>query len=243
MTSLEQFGIIEPVTSSPALHAETCEMGHDEYIERTSKLLEELGEVVTGTVVPQLENFSGVWHPSGFVVFQLGVHPDFGQLRLHVWPESLRKLGDIGDTIHDHSWHVSSLVLKGVYSDDITDLESVTVDSEEKRRQEGLLHVFEARYSEKDQSIVLATDGDCVRITSRQERHVPEGDTHAIEPRIFHQPTIPSTIGTATLVLNSFRAVEHGPYVLMDVPNEQQPPRGRQPATSEDINSIKQLFK
>lgn len=243
MTPLEQFGIIEPKTSSPALLAETCELDHQNYIERTSELLPKLGEVVIDSVVPNLDNFSGAWHPSGFVVFQLGIHPSFGQLRLHVWPDHLRKIGDIGDTIHDHSWHVSSLILKGTYSDDILDLEPVLVGSEEERRQQGLLHVFEALYSAEDKSIVLATSGECVRITHKQERHVPEGNMHAIEPRIFHQPTIPKTTGAATLVLNSFRAVENGPYVLMDSPNELQPPRSRQPATQQDVDFIKRLFK
>ncbi len=177
MTPLEQFGIIEPETSSPALHTETCELGHQEYIERTAELLPKLGEVVMDTVVPRLENFSGAWHPSGFVVFQLGIHPNFGQLRLHAWPNHLRKLGDIGDTIHDHSWHISSLVLNGTYSDNIIELEPVNVNSEEDRRQQDLLRVFEAQYSE-DKSIVLATNGDCVRIAHMQERDISEGNTH-----------------------------------------------------------------
>ncbi len=240
MATLEQFGIVASNTVSPALSSERCALEHDAYAEQALEILGRVSDFVSTDLPSTLGSYTSKWHPSGFMVYQLGVSPGMGMLRLHVWPDSERKASEKGDTIHDHAWHVASLVLRGNYTDTIFDIEKEQGVSEEQRRSRGLLRLFDASYN-PDASQELTTDGTCVRAKPLLKRIIKEAETHTIQPDIFHQPTISRSQAVATLVLNSFRVHEHGPFVLIDGPSEPIP-EVRQSLSEEDLSITKQLF-
>lgn len=240
MSSLEQFGIKPSHTTSPALAEERCGLGHAAYTERALRILQHASDFVVTELPGDLESFRSRWHPSGFMVYQLGTVVGLGMVRLHVWPNSERMISEKGDSVHDHAWHVASLVLRGSYSDTIYDLRREEVPSEEERIARGLLRVFDASYN-PDASQVLTTDGTCVRILPVAQRIVRNQETHTIEPDVFHQPTLTSDQSVATLVLNSFRVHNNGPYVLIDGPPDAIP-EVRQPLSEDDIAVTKQIL-
>ncbi len=240
MASLEQFGIIPSSTTSPALLEERYRFGHDVYTEQAFEVLHRVSDFTATEVPYTLDTFISRWHPSGFMIYQLGTVPGLGMLRLHVWPDTERKQEQKGDTIHDHAWHVVSLVLKGVYTDALFEVDKEDSISEEDRKIKGLLRLFEASYK-PDTSQELSTGGTCVRAIPSAERIVHEGEVHAIEPSVFHQPTIATAEATVTLVLNSFRTHDYGPYVLIDGPAVPIP-EIRQSLTEDDLAVTKQIL-
>lgn len=240
MSSLEQFGILPSNTTSPALSGERCVLDNDAYSEEALAILGKVSDFVITEAASSLDTYVSRWHPSGFMVYQLGISPGLGMLRLHVWPNTERKGSEKGDTIHDHAWHVASLVLRGSYIDTIFDVDVEGSLSEYDRKARGLLRLFDASYN-ADASQELKTDGTCVRVTPSHERTIIETETHTIEPGIFHQPTIAREVSVATLVLNSFRVHENGPFVLIDGPPDPIP-EVRNPLSEENINTTRQLL-
>ena len=239
MSRLIEAGIFPPNALSPALSNETIELSHSEYTLIAGELLLRLSEIVIDEAIPILENYHGKWHPSGFQIYNLGVCPDLGFLRLHVWPADIRKALDKGDTIHDHSWHVASTVLEGQYKDKIYDLQSHGIVAE-KDRQAGSLRVFKAGYN-PDGSQVLETDGSVVDASPVQKRTINKGEFHFIEPGVFHKPEIPISESCVTLVINSFRVYPEGPYVLIDDSTEPIS-EVRQVVSTNEIDLTKELL-
>lgn len=113
MTAFEQFNIAPPNTISPALVSEWCRLNHDDFSEEAFHVLNGVADYVVTELPQRLDDFLGTWHPSGFMIYQLGTHPELGMLRLHVWPEGERVVGEKGDTIHDHAWYIASVALRG----------------------------------------------------------------------------------------------------------------------------------
>lgn len=72
---------------------------------------------VSGALEPLLRESlgSGTWHPNGFQVFRLLDIEDVGLLRLHVWPNGLRRVRRQQPVVHSHIFHLYSLVLVGEY--------------------------------------------------------------------------------------------------------------------------------
>ncbi len=240
MASLEQFGIARSHTTSPALADDRYELGHDAYTEKAFGILHSVSDFVATELPNNLNSFLSAWHPSGFMVYQLGTAEGLGMLRLHVWPDTDRKGSEKGDTIHDHAWHVASLVLKGTYQDTVFDVAQEAAASEHDRKHKGLLRLFDASYK-PDASQELTTNGTCVRATPITERTILKGEEHSINPSVFHQPNISSDRSVVTLVLNSFRAYNSGPYVLIDGPSDPIP-EVRQPLSDDDIYIASQLL-
>jgi hypothetical protein len=104
-------------------------------------LAKSTGEVI-GDAVPQLAELEGRWHPLGFAVVPLMVREDGSSLRLHVWPEGLRRGHSLEKpAIHDHAWHLISRVLtREPYQDTRYDVQPVSdmPHTEEERRSRGL---------------------------------------------------------------------------------------------------------
>jgi len=234
MKSLEQFAILSDSNSSSARATERCHLD-DAYRDRAINVLGDLSEVVTSSIVPNLENYQSRWHPSGFMVFALGKH-ELGFLRLHVWPDFPRQAAPKGDTIHDHAWFIASLAL-ATYRDAMYEVSASTIVPTEEVIPTDLLRVYSALYH-PDGSQTVRTDGSCVKATVAKRRVVPAGASHTIEPGIFHRPEIPDEDFAATLVLSSFRTKPDGPYFLAndDVGTSYNV---RPNATLEQINSVK----
>jgi cytidine deaminase len=189
-----------------------------------------MGDQVPNRVVPNLENLDGRWHPSGFMVFPLAQHPLLGFVRLHVWPEGLRKrqtrgLGDLGDLWdtgfsiedgdpHNHAWFVNGYNIKG-YRDLIFTAEPAPQDlSDEEILSRGLFRVFRARY-EADGLNRLTTDGECVSLRVEETRALLPTDVHEVLLDEFHAPAIPEDEFAATLAINSYRVRKGGPEILI----------------------------
>ncbi len=225
MNLLEKYGVV-PTDASVLLHNGNNEVGTEEFFARSAEILEPAGEIVTSEVIPNLEQHYGRWHPTGFMVYPLGEHPELGSLRLHVWPDGLRKrdinwdkrkIGDIYDgDIHNHGWNISSLAIAGFYSDNFYEIETLpgrnVVDHEVASK--GLFRVFEVSYA-GDNPEALTTDGTTVRAHLDEQRIVHAGELHEIEAGPFHAPTVPNDELGATLVFSSHRIIPTGPQVLI----------------------------
>lgn len=179
-------------------------------------ILREVSGEVYDQVIPELENYEGKWHPLGFMAWKLGNIATVGTLRLHIWPADLRRESPRGPKIHDHAWHISSLVMDGDYTDTIFDVdEQGVVLSEEERKERGLLRVFSPRFS--DTSAALQTDGTCATAEKVEDRLFKAGSMHSIETGIFHITDIPLGRMVTTLLIES-PSVEAHPRILMDTP-------------------------
>jgi hypothetical protein len=152
------------------------------------------------SIITNLETTRSVWHPSGFMIFTLGKHPELGFLRLHVWPDLLRQAAPKGDKIHDHSWPIASLAVAGTYIDEIYDISDTTHVPVDKDAPDGLLRLYTAPYRPNG-SQILHTDGRCVQAVPIERRTVPHSEFHTIEPGVFHRPEISVGDFAATLVL------------------------------------------
>src|SRR2546428_843658 len=109
MISLARWGVV-PTGTSTLLHGEEVRaVAKDVFFSRACERLWELRDVVMTRVARSLDECFGTWHPSGFMAYPLGEHPEIGSLRLHVWPEGLRRRvtkgrGPMGD-IYDGDIH------------------------------------------------------------------------------------------------------------------------------------------
>jgi hypothetical protein len=229
MSSLEKFGIT--LDGAKILqHSDTNELSSDEFFERSTQLLEDIEGVVRDEVISDLENQYGRWHPSGFMVYPLGAHPELGGLRLHVWPQGLRQrkvegLGWLDDEqicdgdIHNHAWHISSRVLSGQYSDNMYEVNSSGLEpgslTDYDVAMKGLLHVFQVKYRTDTTPEFLQATGAYVTADITSRRQVNAGNIHLIEAGPFHAPTIAEDQLSATLVFNSHRVSAGGPDILV----------------------------
>ena len=213
--TLAEFGI-GPLGSPPA----ACGPPIAAFYDAALGLLPELANVVRDEVVGSLEQYSGTWHPTGFMVFPLGAHPRLGSLRFHVWPAGLRRrepkgrgrLGEIFDgDIHDHAWGVASIVLTS-YRDAFYDV--VGVEQEVGPLDADRFRLFTVAYGARARN-ALTTDGSCVNATIVERRSVSQGEFHTIDPGRFHAPTIRDEELGATLVFSSPRIQASGPHVLI----------------------------
>lgn len=220
--TLEKFRIMPAQDAAHVLSVDSSALPPHRFSEKAFQTLDSLSAEVIGEVIPNLENYSGRWHPNGFMVFQLGTNTDLGTLRLHIWPNSFREMSEKAnaDTIHDHAWHLSSKILAGVYRDELYDVSEVSSQiSEEERAQQGLLRVFRVNY-DPNLPDSLVTDGTFARPILREHRNVSSGGHHFIEAGVFHKTTIPEDKLVATLVLNSPTIQKTGPRILINGPAE-----------------------
>lgn len=242
MSRFEQLGIGPHGGKTSLQQGERGYLPVQDFFDESLDLLPDAAEVVQGEVIPNLEQYDGRWHPSGYAVYRLGQHAVLGSLRLHVWPEDLRhredREGPLRD-VHDHVVHIASTVMEGTYIDNIYRVEDRGVNfSDEEVAIGGLLRVFTPP-SDKSGSEVMTTDGRVVQATEIGQRIVPKGDTHTIEVGIFHAPAIPEDGMAATLSFSSPRAALVGPHILMGGSTE--PIKGKKrPVTEEEADIIKQ---
>ena len=186
------------------------------FFDNAEHLLRHIEPEVRSDVVPKLEQFEGNWHPLGFMSWKLGTIAGVGTLRLHTWPAGLRRESTRGPKIHDHAWHLSSLIMEGVYTDTIFDVQEVgKILPEEERIQKSLLRVF--RPVLKETSAALKTDGTCAIATATENRSYEAGTTHRIPIKVFHITDIDPDKMATTLILESPPINGHT-RILMDTP-------------------------
>jgi len=213
---LERHGILPP--SASASMQQTSEyLSAPQFFDQAKGLLEPVSQHVESEIIPRLEEHSGRWHPSGYMVYSLGTHASLGSLRLHIWPQNLRKSETregFPRDVHDHVLHIASRAVGGVFADDIYKVERVASGlSDEEVAKQGLLRVFTFPDDQPSEGI-LVTDGRCVRATPIARRTVPKGDYHTIEAGVFHAPAIPEDSMGATISFSSPRVNLVGPHIL-----------------------------
>ncbi|HTE22299.1 MAG TPA: hypothetical protein VK674_04635 [Candidatus Limnocylindria bacterium] len=224
INSLQKYGFDPSLAERARLHRERNILYADEFYERAGNDLAIYRQIVVGEVIPHLEEYEGNWHPSGFMIFHLGMHPELGSIRLHIWPKGLRmredrgagKLGDVYDgDIHDHGWFVIAEAL-AEYKDTIYKVgfgpRSFT---EEELVTSGLFAVHSVSYFEN--GLVGLTELPFVgrvRAAPSEQRTIQPTDLHLLTPGQFHAPTIPDDELAATLAINSHREIP-GPHVLL----------------------------
>lgn len=166
-------------------------------------------------IIPNLENFTGTWHPNGFMVIPLGTNPKHGMLRLHIWPEGFRHERVEKPGIHNHAWHLASVCLKGTYQEEYYDLTKVGSVSEQERVALGALRSFQVGYN-PGQPDELAFDSDVFTVAVSKTDEMQERGIHWIRPEAFHNTTIPLNECVATIALDSRPMQGLSPRVLLD---------------------------
>jgi len=243
MKALEQYGIAQP-TASASMQQSDQYLPVGEFFDHAHELLQPVGEIVQTEIIPSLDEYSGRWHPSGYMVYSLGTHQYLGSLRLHIWPNGMRyresrDVEGVPRDIHDHVLHIASIALSGVYEDDIYKVERVGRNlTDEQVALGGLLRVFTFP-DDNPNTGTLITDGRCVRVTPVEHRIIPESFAHSIEAGVFHAPVIAEDVATATLSFSSNRVNLVGPHILAGGSTEPIPGRRKRLVTRDDAINVK----
>jgi hypothetical protein len=249
--ALRDHGVDPSVATSPrfALHEDKKRPAWDagDFHEKARELLLPLSGFVLRNVVPHLEEFEGVWHPSRIAQWPLGVHPDLGLLRLHCYPigfEEMREprgLGPLrgiydgafdylfaGDEelydggIHDHGQRITSFNYTG-YQDNIYEACGwfFPEPSDGNIAAHGLLRQYMLKY-EKDGAVSM-TGEYLMRPTLVAHREIEPGAFHDIDAHDLHEPTMSSYQFAATLFFGSHRVI------YTDIWSEEQREESQQP--------------
>lgn len=246
MRFLRERGILPD--DDPLLHARRSTITRDAFFAGAAAVLRAIGPAVRSTIVRDLPRHPGRWHPTGFMVFPLGTHPEWGTLRLHVWPAGIRRRliqgrGDLGEIydgdIHNHSWNITSLVL-AAYRDNIYAVSPATGDEAGRRDPDDpeMFRKFSVSYHPGSyQSLV--TDGSNVVARTARHRRLAADDIHTIDAGVYHAPVLPLDVLGVTLAFSSPRVHRAGPDVLIGgsgdaVPGPRRPVTHREAAEARD---------
>lgn len=93
------------------IHAIAKSLKYAKDISPQEKLLEQ----TVGEISCRIEDAPATLHPLGFVHFditKIAELDDDSFVRFHIWDPRLAPL-DAGGSIHDHAWHLESLILRG----------------------------------------------------------------------------------------------------------------------------------
>ena len=134
----------------------------------------------------------GIWHPNGFATFQRYFEPGLGLVRLHVWPQNVRRAVPRHPEIHSHAFNVYSRVLVGTY------IENLYAVSPMLRESAGP-SVYEVDVLGPDKPDLLFDTGATADLTLVDTRTVPEGSWHDVAAGAFHSTVIPDGALCATL--------------------------------------------
>ena len=218
MNRLSEFGVTSRTDEQHTVQADQIFIPTNEFASRSQELLDQLGVVVGEDIIPNLEAYFGRWNPGGFMVFPLGMH-NLGSVRLHVWPDDEPRETNDGPSIHSHAWHLSSLIMRGVYEDTLFELE-VLKEYVSKQGENPLPRLYQSQL-DVDGRDILVTDGSHVRPIAISERCYKAGEKHFIPMGVPHLPRIPAGQTTATLVVDSPAFLETTNVVLY--PHMEQP--------------------
>lgn len=238
MKDLNEYGIMMPRSVNEPRYQERTTISHEEFCSQAGEFLLRLTQPVIDNVVPKLEDYPASWQPMGFQIYDLGIYPELGFLRLHVWPEKVRRAAQRTEIIHNHPRHIGSTVISGTYRDTIFDTRQASSNDANSATD---LYTVYGKTINSDQTEVLFNEGGTVEAVVKEERIIPEGGQHFIAPGVFHQTKVPLTDSCVTLIFNSFRTGADGPYMLMDEPPVTRPEL-REPITTEEIEAVKELF-
>ncbi len=235
MLSLEQYGIQPGGDESHKFDPSAPLMDESVFYEGALDLLEEMAPIVLDEAPDSLANMEGRWNPGAFMVFPLGVHPELGSLRLHLFPNSIPRGGD-GPHVHDHAWYLASRVLTGEYRDDIVEVEVTDVDEQERA---DFLGIYETRRP----TGLRNTFRNIGRVSASrlvESRLFSAGNSHTISPGVLHVPTVPEHMQGSTLVFVS-AAIADSTRVIMPSSLAEQD-RQRAKVTDRELKAARQIL-
>lgn len=199
--------------SATASYKRFCEVARSALEEETVRLHERGLE--------QLASLEARWHPNGFAVFHLDDHHELGNLRLHIWPDTLRVTRPDGAPIHTHAWNLCSRILTGTYTETI--YEEVNLGIVDAG------HYYSATINYLvDKNSILGPSTALLKPTVKIQ--AASGDHHEIAAGVPHETDIPTGIFTATLLFTSSPVLD---TVMVYSPEEihsssyQRPPLNR----------------
>jgi len=234
---LAELGFEDGHDNSHKFVPENAEVDRSEFFDRALDLLHRAGPIILEDVLPRLEEVEDArWNPGGFMVYPVGVHPELGPLRFHIYPPFESEAD--GPFVHDHALYLSSLVLEGTYTDEIIGVSSAKEDSNKHSAQKNDAGLYVTHRSPGGPDTF--TYGGEVDTRTSEERVVEVGQTHTIDPGVFHLPTVSPDQLAATLVLDS-HPVASTTRVIM--PHEvASRPRVRKPVTREQSAQVSELL-
>ena len=252
MNSLSKYGISPTDSATSLLHTGLSVLKNEEFFVQAKALLQDLQLPVEEEILPHLEKYDGRWHPSGFMVYALGTHPQLGDLRLHIWPQNLRrrllkgreKMGDIYDgDIHNHAWDITSITMTH-YRDNLYKVERVAdsdIDDAEFHAK-GFFRIFNVSYQENARQS-LVTNGVVVSANVIETRETQRGDIlNTMHTTVFHAPIIADDMFGCTLVFDSIRMTPDGPDILIGGSTDPIYDT-RRPVSAEDAILVKNQYR
>ena len=168
----------------------------EEFCDASERELGRLASTGIPWLVETAQRATASWHPNGFVVFDLGLHP-LGALRLHIWPTGERQLRDDAAHVHTHVWDLCARVLSGVYREQLYELVGEDKGVGYKSAEIDYKH---DRNTLEDSGIVF------LRPTEAVTAHAAE--LHTVEAGIPHETLIGDDDYSATLVAISSPRIE-----------------------------------
>ncbi|WP_030862400.1 hypothetical protein [Streptomyces sp. NRRL S-37] len=103
-----------PVQVPGPISATKGEPAHLRFLEEAAAVT---GDLLAGTVsaIRAGRLGRGLWHPTGFATFEIAQVPSLGLVRVHFWPDGLRRGLPGHPSIHQHCFRLYSRVLAGEY--------------------------------------------------------------------------------------------------------------------------------
>lgn len=166
----------------------------------TQKLQQGISNIETVEILRELlrcfhvspAQFSGTWHPYGFLVIKLYAAEELGTtLRLHIWPKAARARQVPDWPVHNHPWLLHSRILCGT----ITNLTYAV----EENNSNSFCRLYTVRYAD-NLSILEATDIKVSCEIASNERYV-FGQDYIVTSKQYHVTNVQENIFASTIVL------------------------------------------
>jgi hypothetical protein len=202
MNHLKQYGINKGSKEDGNAVREGQVLSPQRFFTESGQLLRSIAPAVLNEVVPNLRDYDARYSTGGFMVFPLGQHA-LGSVRLHVWPADIPRRSPIGPSIHNHAFHMSSLIMKGMYKDSMYALAAQDPGSpEDEDASYEKLTLFESAVDPLANH-GLTTDGANVRAILLERRTRQSGTGHTMLAGEYHLPQIPGDQLASTVVCMS----------------------------------------
>ncbi|MFJ4627903.1 hypothetical protein [Streptomyces sp. NPDC088847] len=164
------------------------------------------GDLLAGTVAAIRAGRlgRGLWHPTGFATFEIAQVPALGLVRVHFWPDGLRRGLPSHPSIHQHCFNLYSRVLAGEYRE--SQYGAVDPSRHDPRVPPGArrLRVYQVRPTGvmgKDE--LYETGEDLNVVPTLRAARFPAGTWHEVPVHTFHATPIARNRFCATLAVLS----------------------------------------
>lgn len=152
---------------------------------------EDLADHILSLVSDKSDEVVASRHPLGFVHCELSPYVDLPghRLRLHIWSDATNEWIDDAGLKHDHTWGLTSLVLRGSLRDHVLEVVPDT---------QGDWQFMSVKYGSLED--ILTPEGSHLTYRVIDTRALIAGDVYALAPGLLHETEV-LTRPTVTLVL------------------------------------------